>query len=65
MQRREFIAAVGAAAASAVSQSSPIYAQPVGGLAVAALLLSVDSDYGLSSIVIPLFSRCRFSNCHR
>jgi pimeloyl-ACP methyl ester carboxylesterase len=33
MQRREFIAAVGAAAASAVSQSSPIYAQPVGGVA--------------------------------
>ena len=38
MQRREFIAAVGAAAAGAVSQSSPIYAQPVGGLAVAAPL---------------------------
>jgi pimeloyl-ACP methyl ester carboxylesterase len=33
MQRREFIAAVGAAVASAVSQSSPIYAQPVGGVA--------------------------------
>jgi pimeloyl-ACP methyl ester carboxylesterase len=33
MQRREFIAAVGAAAASTVSQSSPIYAQPVGGIA--------------------------------
>jgi pimeloyl-ACP methyl ester carboxylesterase len=33
MQRREFIAAVGAAAATAVSQSSPIYAQPLGGVA--------------------------------
>jgi pimeloyl-ACP methyl ester carboxylesterase len=33
MQRREFIAAVGAAAASAISQSSPIYAQPAGGVA--------------------------------
>jgi pimeloyl-ACP methyl ester carboxylesterase len=33
MQRREFIAAVSAAAASAVSQSIPIYAQPVGGVA--------------------------------
>jgi pimeloyl-ACP methyl ester carboxylesterase len=33
MQRREFIAAVGVAAASAVSQSSPIYAQPVSGVA--------------------------------
>ena len=33
MQRREFIAAVGAAAASAVSQSSPIYAQPIGAVA--------------------------------
>jgi predicted alpha/beta-fold hydrolase len=33
MQRREFIAAVGAAAASAVSQSGAIYAQPIGGVA--------------------------------
>jgi pimeloyl-ACP methyl ester carboxylesterase len=33
MQRREFIAGVGAAAASAVSLSSPIYAQPAGGVA--------------------------------
>jgi len=33
MQRREFIAAVGATAASAVSQSSPIYAQAIGGVA--------------------------------
>jgi pimeloyl-ACP methyl ester carboxylesterase len=33
MQRREFIAGVGAAAASAVSQSSPIHAQPVRGVA--------------------------------
>jgi len=33
MQRREFIAAVGAVAASAVSQSSPIYAQPIGAVA--------------------------------
>jgi hypothetical protein len=24
-----------------------------------------DSDYGLSSIVIPLFSRCLFSSCNR
>jgi pimeloyl-ACP methyl ester carboxylesterase len=33
MQRREFIAAVGAVAVSAVSQSSAIYAQPVGAVA--------------------------------
>jgi pimeloyl-ACP methyl ester carboxylesterase len=33
MQRREFIAAVGAAAVTAVSQSVPIYAQPIGGIA--------------------------------
>jgi pimeloyl-ACP methyl ester carboxylesterase len=33
MQRREFIAAVGAAAAGALSQSSPIYAQAIGGVA--------------------------------
>jgi pimeloyl-ACP methyl ester carboxylesterase len=33
MQRREFIAAVGAVAAGAVAQSSPIYAQPAGGVA--------------------------------
>jgi pimeloyl-ACP methyl ester carboxylesterase len=32
MQRREFIAAVGAAAASAISQSSPIHSQPVAGV---------------------------------
>ena len=32
MERREFIAAVGAVAASAVSQSSPIYAQATGGV---------------------------------
>jgi hypothetical protein len=32
MYRREFIAGVGAAAAGAVYQSSPIYAQAVGGL---------------------------------
>jgi pimeloyl-ACP methyl ester carboxylesterase len=33
MQRREFVAGVGAAAAGAVSLSSPIYAQPAGGVA--------------------------------
>jgi pimeloyl-ACP methyl ester carboxylesterase len=33
MQRREFIAAVGAAAASVACQSGPIYAQPIGGVA--------------------------------
>jgi hypothetical protein len=33
MQRRDFIAAVGVVAASAVSQSNPIYAQPIGAVA--------------------------------
>jgi pimeloyl-ACP methyl ester carboxylesterase len=33
MQRREFMAAIGAAAAGAISQSSPIDAQPAGGVA--------------------------------
>jgi hypothetical protein len=38
MQGREFIAVVGVVAASAVSQSTPIYAQPSGAVAHRAVL---------------------------